>query len=162
MLGQSFCLIIYMLKNRDVLGLSAYLPSVYEGRCRHYRMVSKLCGMLVAEERVNYQHNGNHVSNKTSWYCCCPVTQSFPTLSDPWHAARQAFLSFTTSRRLFRLRSIESVMPSNHVILCNPLLLLPSILPSIRIFSNEHALHIRWPKHWSFSISKWTFMFDFL
>ena len=49
MLGQSFCLIIYMLKNRDVLGLSAYLPSVYEGRCRHYRMVSKLCGMLVAE-----------------------------------------------------------------------------------------------------------------
>ena len=70
-----------MLQNRDVLGLSAYLPSVYEGRCRHYRMVSKLCGMLVTEERVNYLHNWNHVTNTTRWYCCCSVTQSFPT---PW------------------------------------------------------------------------------
>lgn len=56
-LGQSFCLTIYMLQKRDVLGLSAYLPSVYEGRCRHYRMVSKLCGMLVTEERVNCLHS---------------------------------------------------------------------------------------------------------
>ena len=70
----------------------------------------------------------------------------------PWTAAFQASLSFTISRSLLRLMSIESVMPSNHLILCRLLLLLPSILPSIRVFSNESALHIRWPKYWSFSI----------
>ena len=69
----------------------------------------------------------------------------------PWTAAHQAFLSFTISWNLFRLMSIESVMPSNHLILCHPLLLLLSILPSIRVFSNESVLHIRWWKHWSFS-----------
>ena len=71
----------------------------------------------------------------------------------PWTAAQQASLSFTISQSLLKLISIESVMPSNHVILCCPLLLLPSIFPSIRIFSNESALHIRCPKYWSFSIS---------
>ena len=69
----------------------------------------------------------------------------------PWAAARQASLSFTVSRSL--LLSIELMMPSNHLILCCPLLLPPSILPSIRVFSNELALHMRWPKYWSFSIS---------
>ena len=63
------------------------------------------------------------------------------------------FLSFTISRNLLKLRSIKSMMPSNHLILCRPLLLLPSIFPSIRIFSNESALHIRWPKYWSFSFN---------
>ena len=71
----------------------------------------------------------------------------------PWTAACQAFLSFTIFRSLLKLMSIESVMPSNHLILCHSLLLLPSVFPSIRIFSNEPALHIRWPKYWSFSIS---------
>ena len=72
----------------------------------------------------------------------------------PWTAAHQAFLSFTISRSLLRLRlSIESVMPSNHLVLCRPLLLLPSVFPSIRVFSNESAVRIRWPKYWSFSIS---------
>ena len=70
-----------------------------------------------------------------------------------WTAARQACLSFTVSLSLLRLRSIESVMPSNHLILYHPLLLLPSIFPSIRVFSNESALHIRWPKYWSFSLN---------
>ena len=68
-------------------------------------------------------------------------------------AACQASLAFTISQSLLKLISIESVMPSNHLILYRPLLLLPSILPSIRVFSNESALHIRWPKYWSFSIS---------
>ena len=68
-------------------------------------------------------------------------------------AARQASLSITNSRSLFKLMSIESVMPSNHLILCHPLLLLPSIFPSIRFFSRESVLHIRWPKYWSFSLS---------
>ena len=70
-----------------------------------------------------------------------------------WTAARQASLSITSSRSLPKLMSIESMMPSNHLILCHPLLLLPSIFPSIRIFSNESALRIRWPKYWSFSFS---------
>ena len=71
----------------------------------------------------------------------------------PWTAAHQASLSFTISWSLLRFMSIESVMPSNHRILCHPLLLLPSIFPSIRVFSNDSALLIRWPKYWSFSFS---------
>ena len=71
----------------------------------------------------------------------------------PWTAAHQASLSFTIFWSLLKLMSIESVMPSNLLILCHRLLLLPSIFPSIRVFSNELALHIKWPKYWSFSIS---------
>ena len=71
----------------------------------------------------------------------------------PWTAARQASLSITNSQSLPKPRSIESVMPCNHLILCCPLLLLPSIFPSIRVFSNESAIHIRWPKYWSFSFN---------
>ena len=69
----------------------------------------------------------------------------------PWTAARQASLSLTNSRSLLKLMSIESVMPSNHLILCRPLFLLPSIFPSIRVFSSESVLRIRWPKDWSLS-----------
>ena len=71
----------------------------------------------------------------------------------PWIAARQASLSITNSRSSLRLTSIESVMPSRHLILCRPLFLLPSIFPSIRVFSNESTLCMRWPKYWSFSFS---------
>ena len=71
----------------------------------------------------------------------------------PWTAACQASISFTISQSLLKLMSIELVMPSNHLILCHPLLLLPSIFPSIRVFSNESVLHIRRPKYWSFSFS---------
>ena len=71
----------------------------------------------------------------------------------PWIAAYQASLSFTNSQSLLKLMSIELVMASNHLILCHPLLLLPSVFPSIRVFSHESALHIRWPKYWSFSFS---------
>ena len=71
----------------------------------------------------------------------------------PWTAARQASLSIANSRSLLKLMSIESVMPSNHLILCRPFLLLPSVFPSIMVFSDESVLSIRWPKYWSFSIS---------
>ena len=71
----------------------------------------------------------------------------------PWTAVCQASLSITNSKSLLKLMSIELVMPSNHLILCRPLLLLPSIIPSIRVFSNESVLRIRWPKYWSFSFS---------
>ena len=74
-------------------------------------------------------------------------------LATSWTTAPQASLSITNSRSLLKLTSIESVMPSNHLILCRPLLLLPSIFPSIRVFSNESVLHISWPKYWSFSFS---------
>ena len=70
-----------------------------------------------------------------------------------WTTARQASLFITNYRNLLKPMSIESMMPSNHIILCHPLLLLPSIFPSIRIFSNESALRIKWPKYWSFSFS---------
>ena len=71
----------------------------------------------------------------------------------PWTAACQASLSYISSQSLLKLMSIESVMPSNHLILCRPLLLLPSIFSSIRVFSNESALGIRWPKYWNFIFS---------
>ena len=83
---------------------------------------------------------------------CCSVAQSCLTVT-PWTAAHQASLSITNYQSLPKLMSIESVMPSNHIILCCPLLLLPSIFPSIRVFSNELTLHIMWPKYWSFSFS---------
>ena len=78
------------------------------------------------------------------------MSDSFATL---WTAACQASLSITNSQSLLKLMAIEFVMPSNHLILCHPLLLLPSIFPSIRVFSNDSVLPIRWPKYWSFSFS---------
>ena len=93
-----------------------------------------------------------HVTTPDSWYCCS-VAQSCLTLANPWTAACQASLSMTNSRSLLKLTSIESVMPSNHLILCRPLFLPPSIFPSIRVFSNASALRIRWPKYCSFSFS---------
>ena len=83
-------------------------------------------------------------------HCSCP--ESCSTLCDPWSTARRTSLSIIISQILLKLMSIESVMPSNNLILCHPLLL-PSIFPSVRVFSNELALLIRWPKYWSFSIS---------
>ena len=71
----------------------------------------------------------------------------------PWTAAHQASLSITNSRSLLKLKSIELVMPSNHLVLCCPLLLPPSIFPSIRVFSNESVLRMRWPKYWNLSFS---------
>ena len=97
------------------------------------------------------------ISNVSTWIQCTvissSVAQSRPTLCDPWTAARQASLSITNCQSLPKPMSIESVMPSNHLILCHPLLLLSSIFPSIRVFPNESALRIRWPKYWSFSFS---------
>ena len=82
--------------------------------------------------------------------CCCSAAQSFRLFTTPWTAACQASLSFTIFQSLLKLMSIDLVMPSNHLILCLPILLLPSIFPSLRVFSNVLALCIRWPKYWSF------------
>ena len=81
------------------------------------------------------------------------VQFSRSVVSNSWTAARQASLSITNSQSLLKLKSMELVMPSNHLILCHPLLLLLSIFPSIRVFSNESVLPVRWPKYWSFSFS---------
>ena len=87
-----------------------------------------------------------------SWSSVQPLS-CVRLFATPWTEAHQASLSITNSRNLLKLMSIESVMSSNHLMLCRLLLLLPSIFPSIRVFSNESALHIRWPKYWSFSFN---------
>ena len=92
----------------------------------------------------------------SSFHCLFPLVQSLSRVRSfvtPWTAARQASLSITNSYRLLKLMFISSVMPSNLLILCCPLLLLSSIIPSIRVFSSESVLYIRWPKYWSFSFS---------
>ena len=81
------------------------------------------------------------------------VAQSYPTVCDPMDCSTPGFPSFTNSQSVLKLMSIESVMPSSHLILCCPLLFLPSIFSSIRVFSNESTLLMRWPKYWSFSFN---------
>ena len=90
-------------------------------------------------------------SRKTSQFSSVQSLSGVLLFMNPWTAACQASLSITNFRTLLQLMSIESVMPFNHLIFCHPLFLLPSILPSIRVLSNELALCIRWPKYWSFS-----------
>ena len=92
----------------------------------------------------------------SKFFLYTPIQFSCSVMSDsatPWTAACQAYLSITNCQSLFKLMYIKSVMPSNHLILCHPLILLPSIFSSNRVFSNESVLHIRRPKYWSFSIS---------
>ena len=109
-------------------------------------MYSVLCNFIIGEVWCDHHHHSQYISSVQSPSC----VRLFVT---PWIAARQAFLSITNSHSLLKLMSIESVMPSNHLILCHPLLLLPSNPPSIRVFSSESNLHMRWPKYWSFSFS---------
>ena len=94
------------------------------------------------------------VHNKVNQLCCCcSVAQLYPTLCDPIDCSMPDFLSFTVSWSSLKLMSIKYVMPSNHLVLCYPLFLPPSIFPSVRVFSNESGLRIRWPKNWSFRFS---------
>ena len=115
-------------------------------------------------KRQNYEDNiedywlpgvrGEGINKEsTEDFCCCSVAQPCLTLAPLWASAGQASLSFTISQSLLNLMSIEPVIPSNHLILCRPLLLLPSIFPTMRVFSNESALRIRWPKYLSFRFS---------
>ena len=94
-----------------------------------------------------------HISNKLSQFSSVQLLSHVRLFTTPWTTARQASLSITTSWSPPKPRSIEWVMPSNHLILCHPLLLLPSIFPSIRVFSNESVLRIWWPKYWHFSFN---------
>ena len=118
-------------------------------------------GSLTAGSRVVVQSPSQVQPFATLWTAACQEAEfssihllsRVPLFANPWTAARQASLSITNSQSSPKSMYIESVMPSNHLILCCPLLLLPSIFPSIRVFSNESTLRIRWPKYWSFSFS---------
>ena len=94
-----------------------------------------------------YTYSGSIITS----ICCYSVSKSCPTICNPQTVACQVSLSFTISWSLLKLMSIESLMLSNHLVLCHPFLLLPSVFPSILVFSNESILCIRWPKYWSFS-----------
>ena len=123
-----------------------YLPALDKGR-------PTLQGALIVFNGI-----WSHCNNLGKWtkQAFSSVQFSRSVVSDsatPWIAAHQTSLSITISRSSFRLTSIESVMPSSHFILCHPLLLLPPVPPSIRVFSNESTLRMRWPKYWSFSFS---------
>ena len=100
---------------------------------------------------IGWSHRCTSVDTEVPLCSLLLLFSAFWLFVTPWTAAHQAALSFGISWSFFKLMSIESGMPSNHHILCHPRLLLPSIFPSIRVFSNESALHIRWPKYWIFS-----------
>ena len=108
-------------------------------------LIEKISNMLKTSNRKDFNHPICDVGVQSLSCVWLFVT--------PWTAARQASLSFTISWSLLIFKSIESVMPSNHLNICCPILLLPSIFPSTRVFSNESALHISWQKYWSFSFS---------
>ena len=110
-------------------------------------------GLKYAPNIDSLKTNVNILSLRISSVQLSSVAQSCPTLCDPITVARQASLSITNSQSLLKLMSIESVMPSSHLILCHPLLLLPSVFPSIKVFSSESGLHNRWPKYCSFSFT---------
>ena len=111
------------------------------------------CPGLPALLRLSPQVSGNQLPDHPRGFSSAQSLSRIRLFVTPWAAARQASLSITNSRSPPKPMSIELMMPSNHVILCCPLFLLPSIFPSIRVFSNESALHIRWPKDWSFSFN---------
>ena len=110
----------------------------------------KVCPCFYCSPSICHEVMGPDPMIFSSVQFSCSVESDFVI---PWTAACQASLSITNSWSLLKLMSAESVMPSNHLILCYPLFLLPSIFPSIRVFSDESALHIRWPKSWSFSFN---------
>ena len=125
--------------------------------CLHDREAARRsktrCSQVNTKLKKKKANSFGQPSNRSVQFSSAQPLSHVRLSATPWTAARQASLSITNSRSSLRLTSIESVMPSNHLILCRPLLLLPSIFPSIRVFSSESVLRIRWPKYWSFSFS---------
>ena len=129
-----------------------YLPVARHTGAARYPLVG--CTQFLKKARLPWKFFSFPKLVSHAMYQLSSVAQSCPALCDPMDCStRQASLSFTNSQSLLKFMSIQSVMPSTHLILCRPLLLLPSIFPSIRVFSNESVLRIRWPKYWSFSFS---------
>ena len=143
LVSNSFCLFIqcqFLYANYSTV--LPYFPKYCTIRLKCFIFVFKISVDRRMDKDVVHIYNGTFGS----------VLSRVRLFVTPWTAARQASLSITNSWSLLKCMSIESVMPSNHLILCHPLLL-PSIVPQIRVFSNESVLHIRWPKYWSFSFS---------
>ena len=138
-------LLLSITPNIKVLHLASKSKKIIKDYWSHDRKTQELTEDFTDQRWYNWRMSV-HLSSLQSLSC----VQLFAT---PRTAARQASLSITNSQSLHKLTSIESVMPSNHLNLCRPLLLLPSVFPSIRVFSNESVLHIKWPKYWSFSFS---------
>ena len=134
------------------------VQSVHTLESKVFRRMMCLCE-VVNEDTVIWDRGFNLLTTSCVVHLSEPNLSSVQSLSrvwlfaTPWTAARQASLSITNYRNPPKPMCIESVMPSNHLLLCRPLLLLPSIFSSIRVFSDESALHIRWPKYWSFSFN---------
>ena len=121
---------------------------------------------ILSEHNLCIKSQSLHTHTHTQTHLTGSSLSHVWIFATPWTAARQASLSITSSQSLLKLMSIESVMPSNHLILCRPLLLPSSIFPRVRVFSKESVVHIRWPKYWSFNLSiksfQWIFRTDFL
>ena len=130
-------------------------PKIQSPSCLGHIKLCKSASIRRTVTSYNLLHTLKHVFTCMSSFSSVQFSCSFVSDSSvtPWIAARQASLSITNSRSSPRLTSMESVMPSSHLILCCPFLLLPPIPPSIRVFSNQSTLHMRCPKHWSFSFS---------
>ena len=153
---ETVSLSLFLLKNKWFL---TNITNLTKGSNR----TSKLKGHREADKRHDSYYSLSLLSIFRGCYsvaflfltfcCCCSVTKSCTTLCNPMNCITPGSLSFTVSWSLLRFMSIELMMLSNHLICCYPLLLLPPVFPNIRVFSNEMALHIRWPKYWYLSIS---------
>ena len=146
-------LLVWSLPRTSLLRQSYSLCPGLPGPFPSLALALGVLASLTCCQVTRRQESGSHHWTMISLRLFNSVAQSCPTLMTPRTAAHQGSLSITNFWSLLKLMSTESVMPSNHLILCHPLLLLPSVFPSIRVFSNESVLHIRWPKYWSFSFS---------
>ena len=154
-LPRSKCLLISWLQSPSVVILEPRKDQLIQFMKINKHPTAVALEVMIPVFSLGSHHHYHHqhptiVSVKFSSFQSLIPVRLFVT---PWTAAHQASLSFTNSQSLLKLMSIETMMPSNHLILCRPLLFLLSIFPSIRVFSNESALCIRWPKYWSFSHS---------
>ena len=115
-------------------------------------LMIKGCKFNIIKPSIHYNEM-NYMNQQYAQFSSVQLLSRVQLFVTPWTAVHQTSLCITNSQSLFKLMSIESVMPSNHLILCHPLLLPPSIFPSIRVFSNESVLHIRWTEYWCFSFN---------
>ena len=144
---RELCFFTWGLAARDLVSHGRILQECKEGD------VTSLTWLSISLSRMGIATSSSFTFPYTKSVQFSSVAQSHPTLWTPWIAARQASLPITNSQSSLKLMCIKLVMPTSHLILCRPLLLLPTILPSIRVFSNESTLRMRWPKYWSFSLS---------
>ena len=142
---------------QGIYGKSLYLPLNFSLTLKIKFILKKNESLTIHDTIVKYFEYttkwGKKQYTKQYCCCCCSVAKSCLTVWDPMDCNMLGFPVFTISWSLLKFLSIELVMPSNHLILCHPLLLLPSIFPSIKVFSNESALRIKWSKYWSFSFT---------